>query len=241
MITNILKKFLAALVLLMAAHTATSQTDPTTLYVIKNQTIIYQKSLTEIDSITFYEPQFAILPTSTTDPGVVINGVKWATRNVDAVGTFAATPESFGMFYQWNRNAAWLATGDVSNWDATTPAGTTWEAANDPSPSGWRVPTDAEFQSLLNTTYVTNEWTTQNGVTGRKFTDKASGSMLFFPAVGIRYHYDGTLGSQDTHGYYWSSTQYGGGNAYYLVFDSEDAFRNDGFLYFGFSVRCVAE
>jgi hypothetical protein len=39
-----------------------------------------------------------------TDLGVVINGVKWATRNVDAPGTFAESPQAAGMFYQWNRN-----------------------------------------------------------------------------------------------------------------------------------------
>ena len=33
----------------------------------------------------------------------VINGVKWATCNVDAHGKFAATPESYGMLYQWGR------------------------------------------------------------------------------------------------------------------------------------------
>ena len=36
----------------------------------------------------------------THDEGVVINGVRWATRNVDMPGTFAPTPESFGMHYQ---------------------------------------------------------------------------------------------------------------------------------------------
>ena len=38
----------------------------------------------------------------TTDLGVVINGVKWATRNVAAPGKFATSPEDAGMFYQWN-------------------------------------------------------------------------------------------------------------------------------------------
>jgi len=37
------------------------------------------------------------------ETGVVINGVKWATRNVDKPGTFVANPEDFGMLYQWNR------------------------------------------------------------------------------------------------------------------------------------------
>ena len=40
---------------------------------------------------------------ATHDEGVVINGVRWATRNVDMPGTFAETPESLGMLFQWNR------------------------------------------------------------------------------------------------------------------------------------------
>ena len=33
-----------------------------------------------------------------TDAGVVIDGIRWATRNVDAPGTFAENPEDAGMF-----------------------------------------------------------------------------------------------------------------------------------------------
>ena len=38
----------------------------------------------------------------THDAGVVINGITWATRNVDEPGKFAARPEDAGMYYQWN-------------------------------------------------------------------------------------------------------------------------------------------
>ena len=41
------------------------------------------------------------------DPGVLINGVRWATRNVDAPGTFTTAPENAGMLYQWNRRVGW--------------------------------------------------------------------------------------------------------------------------------------
>ncbi|MDR1757419.1 MAG: hypothetical protein LBR51_00445 [Bacteroidales bacterium] len=40
--------------------------------------------------------------TSVTD-GITINGVTWATCNVDVPGTFIDKPSDFGMFYQWNR------------------------------------------------------------------------------------------------------------------------------------------
>jgi uncharacterized protein (TIGR02145 family) len=174
------------------------------------------------------------------DPGVVINGVKWATRNVEAPGTFAATPENAGMFYQWNRRTAWPSTGSVTDWDNSTPSGTEWEAANDPSPAGWRVPTRAELESLLNTTYVTSEWTTQNGVTGRKFTDKATGASIFLPAAGFRGRNYGVLSNAGAYGNYWSSAQYYSGSAYYLYFDSDDTYTYYYGRSIGYSLRCVA-
>ncbi len=177
---------------------------------------------------------------ATVDKGVMINGVKWATRNLDAPGTFAATPESPGMFYQWNCKTAWPVTGAVTGWDDSRPSGTAWGKSNDPSPAGWRVPTLNEIDSLLDVDYVTSEWTTQNGVNGRKFTDKASGATLFLPVVGYR-DYDGTLDNADSYGFYWSSTQFDSCLAYGLFFFSYFASRYDGSRSYGFSVRCVAE
>jgi uncharacterized protein (TIGR02145 family) len=180
-------------------------------------------------------------PANQTDSGVVINGVTWATRNVAAPGTFAANPEDPGMFYQWNRKTAWAATGEVTGWDSSNPTGTEWDAANDPSPAGYRVPTRAELESLLDKSKVRNEWTTHNGVTGRKFTDIATGNSVFFPAAGYRYSFDGALGGAGEYGSYWSSTEGVSSYAYSLSFVSSDASVYFGNRTGGRSVRCVAE
>jgi uncharacterized protein (TIGR02145 family) len=176
-----------------------------------------------------------------TEDYVVINGVKWATCNVDKPGTFAATPESYGMFYQWNRKIGWPAIGTVSGWNTSYATGTTWASANDPSPSGWRVPTWGEIQSLLDDTKVRNEWITEGGVPGRKFTDKTSGNSIFLPAAGGRDNYSGTLYFAGSDGFYWSSTQYDSDGAYSLYFNSGYA-KWDGYQRnLGMSVRPVAE
>ena len=180
--------------------------------------------------------------TKTTDPGVVINGVKWATRNVDAPGTFADKPESAGMFYQWNRKKAWNTTDkEVTDWDDSTLVGTSWEKANDPCPKGWRVPTIDEIKKLLDKDKVTSEWTTRNGINGRLFTDKSTGNALFLPAVGNRYGLDGTLYGVGTYGSCRSSTQYSETYAYYFHFNSGSAVRYSGNRRYGLSVRAVAE
>ena len=179
-----------------------------------------------------------------TDTGVVINGVKWATRNVAAPGTFATKAEDTGMFYQWNRKVAWAATGStITGWDATIPEGDTWAKSNDPSPTGWRVPTLEEIKKLFDADKVTNEWTTVNGVNGKKFTDKGSGNFLFLPATGGREYRFGVLGLAGSYCNYWSSTVYSSnGNPYYLGAGSNSAGRwLDDDRRHGFCVRSVAE
>jgi uncharacterized protein (TIGR02145 family) len=179
----------------------------------------------------------------TYDKGVIINGVKWATRNVATPGTFVAKPEDSGMFYQWNRKTAWPATGDVTDWNNTIPEGDTWVKINDPSPAGWRIPTIAELKTLLDTSKVSSEWISQNGVGGREFIDKANGNSIFLPAVAGRHYVYGTLYGLGLGGCYWSSTQHDNDNdrAYGLNFNNSHIVWDYFVLSYGLSVRCVAE
>jgi hypothetical protein len=182
----------------------------------------------------------AFAQTPTTDPGVVINGVKWATRNVDAPGLFADTPQDAGMFYQWNRNIGWSATdpivsSDGSTWDSTDPDGTTWDAANDPSPEGWRVPTLDELATLRDDSKVSSVWTTQEGVNGRLFTDNTTNATLFLPAAaGFRYS-DGSV-IDAGNGYYRQSTN----GVQFLYLKSSSAVESNGGSNYGMLVRPVS-
>jgi len=183
---------------------------------------------------------------SSSEQGVVINGVKWATRNVDKPGTFAANPESAGMFYQWNSKKAWATTGNVTGWtgwDDSDPVGGEWEKANDPSPAGWRVPTLDELLTLCDTNKVSHERTIQNSKTGMiKFTDKATGNSIILPIVGYRddwnyiYIYDETDTEDGIIGCYWSST-----SQYWMYLSIHGCYcaETDGFV--GLCIRPVAE
>ena len=188
--------------------------------------------------------------TPTYDPGVTINGVKWATRNVDTPGTFATGSEDYGKIYQWNRITAWSTTEPsagipIGSWISALPTGDIWAKENDPSPAGWRIPTRNDIQKLLDKQKVDNEWTVQKGVTGRKFTDKTTGNNVFFPAVGCRYDHDGARKNAGLDGGYWSNM------AYEEDFTVTGAYslniRNDGascvklWRSYGVSVRCVSE
>ena len=184
-------------------------------------------------------------PTATTDPGVVINGIRWATRNVDTPGTFAAAPESAGRLFQWGtlngvtHHFDNTTSGAVSGWydNATSHYRVAWTPANNPCPQGWRVPTQQELQSLNR---VGSVWMTYNGVRGRLYG--TAPNAIFLPAAGFRVSGSGDLFGVGTDGYYWSSQQVSYTHAILLWFYSEQS------LGFGLwvradalSVRCVQE
>ena len=182
--------------------------------------------------------QVASSTSATFDEGVVINGIRWATRNVDAPGTFAPYPESPGMFFQWNRKKGWNETSDFTNWDSSMPEGTEWYKENDPCPEGWRIPTHAEIESLVNTN---SSWTELEGVNGRLFG--SGNNILFLPATGLREHNCGVLrldlvGSQ---GYYWSSAQQRSQSGVSLVFCNRWVSLFTLWRVNGRSIRCVAK
>ena len=67
----------------------------------------------------------------------------------------------------------------------------------------WRMPSNEEYEELLNNT--TNTWTTVSGVNGRLFTGN-NGNTLFFPASGVCQ--DASVGGVGSYGYCWSSSLY---------------------------------
>jgi TonB family protein len=171
----------------------------------KSETVV-EKSEIEIETVcekneteeTFREIVYQ--NTATFDEGVIINGIRWATRNVDMPGTFAPYPESPGMLFQWNRRKGWAATGEVTDWDYSFPTGTKWESENDPCPPGWRVPTSAELQKLVD---AGSTRITQNDVRGTLFG--TAPYQVFLPSV--RFRSSGGFLWQLPDDYYWSSTQ----------------------------------
>ena len=167
------------------------------------------------------------------------SGLKWATCNVGA-----SSPEEYGDHFAWGEtrtkstytddncaslNQSWGDIGGNSSRDAAT---ANWGG-------DWRMPTEAEFEELLNN--CTWEWTTQNSHEGYKVTSKQNGQSIFLPAAGWRNgadkNYVGSYGS------YWSSTPNASDpdHAYYLYFFEGSHGVNWDFHYYGVSVRPVLE
>ena len=181
--------------------------------------------------------------------GVLINGVCWAESNVDSPNTFAATPEAFGLLYQWNKRKGYSLKGniDIYDWDDGINENPYWEAVNNPCPADWHIPNVGDIYTLLDDLKVTREWTQQNGVSGVKFTDKFSGNAIFFPRAGNRHIGEIIEGGNSGSGNYWSTTkEYSNRAVYVFVLFENSMF---GLSIFpmplsvwdnAYSVRCVA-
>ena len=181
-----------------------------------------------------------------------IGGVTWAAVNVDDYQTFAARPDMYTKFYQWNRGTAWAATGEVTEWNSTADNSATWTV--NPCPDGWRLPTRTEIEALNN---AGSTWVAAgargNAVAGQFYgANHASCSLpnsmsncVFLPACGVRLPGNGAMmATQGTQGNYWSATQNASTNAYGMRFNnttsgSASSVDGNNNKSNGFSLRCV--
>jgi uncharacterized protein (TIGR02145 family) len=190
-------------------------------------------------------------------PYTEIAGIKWADVNLiadpnDVTGMtsiFAERPDMYTDFYQFNRKKAWPATGTVTDFPTTNPTTGDWDTANISCPSGYRLPTIAEFQSLVDSGY---KWcdinSIGNEVAGVLFGHNCNRvqdinnllGSIFLPAAGNRTN-TGSIYYQGIQVRYWSSSQYN--NIYGLRLYFSSSLSSPNLLYNGkvdaLSLRCV--
>ncbi|MDL2311458.1 fibrobacter succinogenes major paralogous domain-containing protein [Bacteroidales bacterium OttesenSCG-928-B11] len=226
------------------------------------------------------------------EKGVVIDGVKWATRNLAAHGQFVENPEDYGALFQWGRigdgheqrtspnyptddnSGENGAVSGAENFDAHGQVDSTHEAygkfikqlypigscdwripkdadlwnsgsaflpektVNDPCPAGWRLPSRAEFQKLIQIGERTDE------PAGFACTGDDGTSSLFFPATGSRRPFTGLIEDGITYGEgsYWSNAADQGSGLGFL-FSNTGSYTITGHQCqaTGLSIRCVAD
>ena len=185
------------------------------------------------------------------------SGTLWATCNIGA-----NSPEEYGDYFAWGEikpkaNYNWETykwckassnsmtkyctnsrCGIVDNKMKLAPED---DAAYINWGKGWHMPSMEQCQELINSSYTTTKWTTQNDINGLKITSKTNNNSIFLPAAGN--HYVTTLNYADTYGYYWSCTLYSNisSNVMYLYFGNNYVYVSDGYRYNGRSVRPVTK
>jgi uncharacterized protein (TIGR02145 family) len=178
--------------------------------------------------------------TAATFRTVTIGTHVWMAENL-RVSTFrndepipeAKTTEEWAAAYR-NERAAWCyynndpkngeKLGKLYNWYAVSDA-------RGLAPSGWHVPTDKEFQTLI---------TSSGGMSAAFATLKALDGFAAQPA-GARYYKDASFNHLDRIGFWWSATRQDKWNAWYfaLHFEYQQVGRDNGGMNTGHSVRCV--
>lgn len=147
---------------------------------------------------------------------------------------------TFSKYVSTEGSSYWGGSGDADN---KLQLDLSDDAARANWGGSWRMPTEAEFQALLDNT--TGTWQTDykgvSGLNGYLFTgkDSYSGKSIFLPAAGGR---NGTsLGNQGSDGGYWSSSLYTSNpyNGRFLGFNSGNANTYSYYRYIGRSVRPV--
>lgn len=181
------------------------------------------------------------------------SGLLWATRNVGA-----NSPEDCGNYYAWGETTPkrvydWstyrYCNGDYDQltkycnnpnfgYKGFTDSLTFLQPGEDAATAnyGGRTPTKEEWEELIR--YTTSQWTTLNGVYGRRFT-ASNGNSIFLPAAGDRWN--DFLFVASSRGYYWSSSLHSDypDNAWGFGFQSDS--QNVGYNCrdYGFNVRAV--
>ena len=165
------------------------------------------------------------------------SGTIWASCNVGA-----QNPWDYGDYFAWGE----VTTKEVYSWGTYTArdAPSTLDAAHDAATvnigSGWRMPTQEEFQELLD--YCEIEWTSNyngTGVAGRIVWDTYSHSThIFLPVSGYRGNGDLDYAA-GSFGYYWSSWLVNTNLAGVFYFNSGSVGLTGNSRYYGQSVRAV--
>jgi uncharacterized protein (TIGR02145 family) len=192
-------------------------------------------------------------PTTIVDVTNPVTGKTWMDRNLGAIqaATSSTHENAYGDLYQWGRRSDGhqcrtsattttlsstdqpgngnfiLAPNTPSNWRSPQNVNL-WQGVNginNPCPSAYRLPTDAELEAER------LSWSLNNSA-------GAFASTLKLTAASQRRYSDGTLGANA--GYYWSSTVSSSG-AIPLFFNGTNANINGATnsIAFGRSVRCL--
>jgi len=182
-------------------------------------------------------------------------GKTWIDRNLGAsqVATSSTDADAYGDLYQWGRGTdghekrtsnttTTLSSTDIPGhddfilssdhpYDWRSPQNDDlWQGSsgiNNPCPSGYRLPTYAEWVAER------LSWSSNNA-TG------AFASPLKLTLAGYRYDNDGVLYEVGSSGNYWSSSKYTS-NSNYLVFSINIADISHNYRALGFSVRCIKD
>lgn len=171
---------------------------------------------------------------------VTIGMQEWMAENLD-VSTFrngdaipeARTAEEWLAAYRSESPAWCYYNNDPKNGEKYGKL-YNWYAVNDPrglAPSGWHIPTDSEWQTLI----------ASSGGTGAAFGKLRAPDGFAAQPAGARYYKDASFNHMGNITFWWSASKNDKWNAWYhaMHFGYQQVGRDSGGMNTGHSVRCV--
>ena len=159
--------------------------------------------------------------------GTVIGNLRWMTKNVNipangslCYGQKASNCKKYGRLYDF-------------------------KSASEICSDGWRLPTDAEWTSLIEALGA-NAGLKLKSKTGWAADDENSGNgtdSVHFHARPSGIVYENNFMYLGHHAYFWTATERDSSTAYYrsLSYDSPESYRYYNFKTAGYAVRCVQD
>jgi uncharacterized protein (TIGR02145 family) len=212
---------------------------------VGNGTFIPGNGATDIDGNTY--------------TSIIINGQEWMQQNLAVTKYRNGDPIPTGLSnttWQNTTNGAYAIYNNDPTNDATYGKLYNWFTTVDSRglcPTGWHVPSDAEWSALIN--YLDpsanggDTWPNVAGgklksTTGWNYGNEGATNESGFTGLpgGCRFD-DGSYNYIGNYGYWWGSTEYASTSAWYrlLYYYNSTVFRNFTYKRGGFSVRCVRD
>jgi uncharacterized protein (TIGR02145 family) len=175
--------------------------------------------------------------------------------NLGANTSLSPTTPSMGIKgdkYQWGKNTPVNSSSWGSAFAPDNALSDSGKTANDPCPSGYRIPTSTEWQGVIDNNTV--QWIGDfiedgSNVYNRHGSGLLFNNSLFLPAAGSNYYITGALWSNNAQGAYWSTTASGYANYAKGLTFVKSLLSNNQKLYVSYSmnkntganVRCIKE
>lgn len=199
-------------------------------------------------------------------PVMGINGayLSWGRRGPNTTGDsrvdFRTAPNDGANGFAAAPTASDPNAGAITTWISTTQPNYSWmtsggaKTANDPCPAGFRVPTQAEWQAVINNNSLSRTgtpWTSgaTNYGSAAHFGPVAGSKTLTLPAAGYRQvgggaTVNGSLARRGEWAQYFSSTQgsaIGISNQLFIQATGSATIAVDQSKAFGLPIRCISE